>query len=131
MYKGIYLLSKRRFFQKKYNINRRIFFSPLLIIPLVLVIISSILIKSVQREYLQTDFLNHLITGFLGYFLAIIISYIPIDRIRKYLIPFYFSSLLSLVLIYFYGITVYGAQRWLGIGFFSFQPSEVAKLSTI
>ena len=131
MYKGIYLLSKRRFFQKKYNINRRIFFSPLLIIPLLLVIISSILIKSVQREYLQTDFLNHLITGFLGYFLAIIISYIPIDRIRKYLIPFYFSSLLSLVLIYFYGITVHGAQRWLGIGVFSFQPSEVAKLSTI
>ena len=131
MYKGIYLLSKRRFFQKKYNINRRIFFSPLLIIPLLLVIISSILIKSVQREYLQTDFLNHLITGFLGYFLAIIISYIPIDRIRKYLIPFYFSSLLSLVLIYFYGITVYGAQRWLDMGVFSFQPSEVAKLSTI
>ena len=131
MYKGIYLLSKRRFFQKKYNINRKIFSSPLLIIPLLLVIISSILIKSVQREYLQTDFLNHLITGFLGYFLAIIISYIPTDRIRKYLIPFYFSSLLSLVLIYFYGITVHGAQRWLGIGVFSFQPSEVAKLSTI
>ena len=131
MYKGISLLNKRGFLKKKFNINKRIFFSPLLIIPFLLVIISSILIKSVQREYSQTDFLNHLITGVLGYFLAIIISFIPIDRIRKYLIPFYFCSLLSLVLIYFYGITVYGAQRWLGIGFFSFQPSEVAKLSTI
>jgi rod shape determining protein RodA len=96
-----------------------------------LVCISSILIKSVQREFLQSDFLNHLFTGLLGYFLAIFISYIPIERIKKYLIPFYFCSLLSLLLIYFFGISIYGAQRWLSLGIFSFQPSEVAKLSTI
>jgi rod shape determining protein RodA len=96
-----------------------------------LVCISSILIKSVQREFLQSDFLNHLFTGLLGYFLAIFISYIPIERIKKYLIPFYCCSLLSLLLIYFFGISIYGAQRWLSLGIFSFQPSEVAKLSTI
>ena len=93
--------------------------------------ISSILIKSVQREFLQSDFLNHLFTGLLGYFLAIFISYIPIERIKKYLIPFSCCSLLSLLLIYFFGISIYGAQRWLSLGIFSFQPSEVAKLSTI
>ena len=47
------------------------------------------------------------------------------------MIPFYFCSLLSLLLIYFFGISIYGAQRWLSLGIFSFQPSEVAKLSTI
>ena len=67
----------------------------------------------------------------MGYFLAIFISYIPIERIRKYLIPFYFCSLISLILIYFFGISISGAQRWLSLGIFSFQPSEVAKLSTI
>ncbi len=117
--------------KKKPKINRKIIFSPLLVIPLVLVFISSILIKSVQREFLQSDFLNHLFTGLLGYFLAIFISYIPIERIKKYLIPFYFCSLLSLIFIYFFGISIYGAQRWLSLGIFSFQPSEVAKLSTI
>ena len=131
MINGISLLKNKRFFQKKDKINRKIVFSPLLVIPLVLVFISSILIKSVQREFLQSDFLNHLFTGLLGYFLAIFISYIPIERIRKYLIPFYFCSLVSLVLIYFFGISIYGAQRWLSLGIFSFQPSEVAKLSTI
>lgn len=131
MVKGISLIKKRRFFEKKNKINRKIVFSPLLVIPLALVFISSILIKSVQREFLQSDFLNHLLTGLLGYFLAIFISYIPIERIRKYLIPFYFCSLLSLLLIYFFGISIYGAQRWLSLGIFSFQPSEVAKLSTI
>ena len=131
MFKGISLKKKKRFFENKDKINRKIVFSPLLIIPLALVCISSILIKSVQREFLQSDFLNHLFTGLLGYFLAIFISYIPIERIKKYLIPFYFCSLLSLIFIYFFGISIYGAQRWLSLGIFSFQPSEVAKLSTI
>ena len=131
MFKEISLKKKKRFFEKKDKINRKIVFSPLLIIPLALVCISSILIKSVQREFLQSDFLNHLFTGLLGYFLAIFISYIPIERIKKYLIPFYCCSLLSLLLIYFFGISIYGAQRWLSLGIFSFQPSEVAKLSTI
>tara|TARA_Y100000991_G_scaffold87019_1_gene65570 strand:- start:175 stop:1446 length:1272 start_codon:yes stop_codon:yes gene_type:complete len=128
---GISLLKKKRFFPKRDNINRKTFFSPLLIIPLILVIISSFLIKSVQRESLESDYLNHFFTGFLGYFLAIFISYIPIEKIKKYVVPFYFCSLLSLSLIYFFGISAYGAQRWLGFGIFSFQPSEVAKLSTI
>ena len=97
MINRISLIKKKRFFQKKDKINGKIVFSPLLVIPIVLVFISSILIKSVQREFLQSDFLNHLLTGLLGYFLAIFISYIPIDRIRKYLIPFYFSSLTSLL----------------------------------
>ena len=131
MVKGIFLQKKRVNFTKKSFINRKNFFSPLLIIPLILVIISSILIKSVQREFVQTDYLNHLLTGFLGYFLAVLISYIPLERIRKYVIPFYLCSLLSLLLIYFFGISVYGAQRWLSLGIFSFQPSEVAKLSTV
>ena len=131
MFKEISLKKKKRFFENKDRINRKIVFSPLLIIPLALVCISSILIKSVQREFLQSDFLNHLFTGLLGYFLAIFISYIPIERIKKYLIPFYCCSLLSLLLIYFFGISIYGAQRWLSLGIFSFQPSEVAKLSTI
>jgi len=39
--------------------------------------------------------------------------------------------LISLLLIYFFGISVSGAQRWLNLGIFSFQPSEVAKLTTI
>ena len=43
----------------------------------------------------------------------------------------YCLSLLSLVLIYFIGISNYGAQRWLGLGFFTFQPSEIAKLTTV
>jgi len=72
-----------------------------------------------------------LLTGIFGYFLAIMISNIPLDRIKKYVFPFYIISILSLIFVYFFGITIYGAQRWLSLGLFTFQPSEVAKLSTL
>ena len=131
MFKEISLFSKRKFLQKKDNSKRRYLLSPLLLIPLSLVFISSFLIKSIQRDFLVSDFLSHLLTGLFGYFIAFFISYIPLDRLKRYVIPLHFFSLISLSLIYFFGISVSGAQRWLSLGIFSFQPSEVAKLSTI
>jgi len=131
MFKRISLLNNRGFLQKKDNFNRGFLFSPLLIIPLFLVIISGLLIKSIQGDFLVSNYADHILTGFLGYFLAFFISYIPLERLRKYLVPFYLCTLISLLLIYFFGISVSGAQRWLNLGFFSFQPSEVAKLSTV
>ena len=130
MFKRISLLNSRGLSQKKDKFNREFLLSPLLIIPLFLVLISGLLIKSIQGDFLISNYLSHILTGFLGYFLAFFISYIPLERLRKYLLPFYMSTLISLFLIYFFGISVSGAQRWLNLGFFSFQPSEVAKLST-
>ena len=131
MFKRISLLNNRGFLQKKDKLNRGFLLSPLLIIPLFLVIISGLLIKSIQDDLLVSNYLGHILTGFLGYFLAFFISYVPLERIRKYVVPFYLCTLISLLLIYFFGISVSGAQRWLNLGIFSFQPSEVAKLSTV
>jgi len=131
MFKRISLLNKRGFLQKKENFDRGFLFTPLLIIPLFLVIISGFLIKSIQGDLLVSNYLSHILTGFLCYFLAFFISYIPLERIRKYIVPFYLCTLISLLLIYFFGISVSGAQRWLNLSIFSFQPSEVAKLSTV
>jgi len=131
MIRRIFLLNKRGFLQTKDKLSRRFLFSPLLLIPLFLVIISGLLIKSIQGEFLVSNYLSHILTGFLGYFLAFFISYIPLERLKEYLIPFYLCTLISLFLIYFFGVSVSGAQRWLNLGIFSFQPSEVAKLSTI
>ena len=102
MFRRIYLLNKRGFLQKKDNFNRGFLFSPLLLIPLFLVIISGLLIKSVQDDFLVSNYLSHILTGFLGYFLAFFISYIPLERIKKYLVPFYLCTLISLLLIYFF-----------------------------
>jgi len=131
MFSRISLLNKRGFFPKKDNFNSGFLFSPLLLIPLFLVIISGFLIKSIQGNLIASNYLGHITTGFLGYFLAFFISFIPLERLRKYLVPFYFCTLISLLLIYFFGISVSGDQRWLNLCIFSFQTSEVAKLSTV
>ena len=128
---NIPFFKKRRFsyFKKKISFDR--FLSPLLLLPASLVIISSVLIQSVQRQLERNDSFNHFVMGILGYLVAIIISYIPLQKIKSIVLPFYLLALFFLISIYFFGISMYGAQRWLSIGFITFQPSEVAKLSTL
>ena len=43
----------------------------------------------------------------------------------------YFLSLLMLILVSFYGSTGMGAQRWLNLGIFNIQPSELIKFSIV
>lgn len=44
---------------------------------------------------------------------------------------FYGAANISLVLVYIIGSSFGGAQRWIDLGFFSLQPSEIAKLALI
>lgn len=52
---------------------------------------------------------------------------------QRFVMPIFFLALGLLVLVFVPGVgtTVYGAARWVEIGPFSFQPSEVMKLSII
>jgi rod shape determining protein RodA len=43
----------------------------------------------------------------------------------------YVASLFLLVLIFFFGVKIYGARRWLDIGVMNIQPSEFAKITTL
>ena len=131
MFESISILKKRKFLNFQRNQNAHIFAAPIILIPVILVVISSFLIFSIQKQSIYNDSFKHLFSGIIGYFLAITISYIPLEKFKKFIVPFYFLSLLSLILIYFIGITNYGAQRWLGLGFVTFQPSEIAKLTTV
>jgi rod shape determining protein RodA len=64
--------------------------------------------------------------GVIIMFLALIPDYHTVGR---YAYVLYATSLLLLLLVMVMGRTGMGAQRWLAIGPFAFQPSELAKLS--
>jgi rod shape determining protein RodA len=49
----------------------------------------------------------------------------------RYAYPFYIFCLFLLLLVMIFGRTTSGSQRWLQLGFFSFQPSELAKIALI
>ena len=52
---------------------------------------------------------------------------------KKMAVPMFFLSIIFLILVFVPGIgsRVYGASRWIQLGPFSFQPSEMVKLSII
>ena len=66
--------------------------------------------------------------GLLGIFLIISIDYSNFSRLSRYL---YLGNIILLILVLFIGRETAGSQRWIDMGFFLLQPSEVAKLIVI
>ncbi len=72
-------------------------------------------------------FKKQLLWFFLSWVLFFIISYSQIHFIAKILWPLFFLNMLALVLALFVGEELYGAKRWLDLGWFHYQPSETLK----
>ena len=67
----------------------------------------------------------------IGVGLLFLSSYLRISLWEKGAHFFYLVIFITLLWVLFRGEGVHGAQRWLKLGIFSFQPSEFAKLSLI
>jgi rod shape determining protein RodA len=57
------------------------------------------------------------------------LAQLPIMAYRRLAIYFYIVGVLMLVGVLLFGVIGKGAQRWLDLGFFRFQPSEIMKLA--
>ncbi|MCI7060042.1 MAG: FtsW/RodA/SpoVE family cell cycle protein [Megasphaera elsdenii] len=75
--------------------------------------------------------LKQLVFLVIGLLAARGIWHLGYQRLRHWCRPFFLASVLLLFAVKAFGITVNGAQRWLGYGIVSFQPSEFAKLAAI
>jgi len=78
--------------------------------------------------------LKQLFGVFFGVCLAIFIALFDYHFVAKFFVPLYVFNLALLFLVKFtkFGISVYGAKRWIGIeNVFSFQPSELTKVIMI
>ncbi|MBX7231335.1 MAG: rod shape-determining protein RodA [Bdellovibrionales bacterium] len=69
-----------------------------------------------------------LFSGWTIFFLLTFLDYKFFDRFA-YVI--YASNVGALIAVHFFGKISYGAQRWLDLGFFRYQPSETMKLSLV
>ena len=67
----------------------------------------------------------------LGLIIMMVIFFIDYRLIIKGAYVIYGISVALLVLVYIYGYTMRGSQRWLTLGGFVFQPSELMKLTII
>jgi len=113
----------------------------LLILALVLVFLGLIILSSAgiaegQRKfdspyyYLFHQFLNGALPGF---FFLLIFSKINYKFWRKISLPILIFNLFLLLAVFssHFGFSAKGASRWIGLGFFSFQPAETLKFSLI
>ncbi len=70
---------------------------------------------------------------FLGIISMVIVSKINYEKLKKLTYVFAVLSVILLAILFIPGVGVenYGATRWISLGFFTFQPSELAKFSLI
>lgn len=83
-----------------------------------------------DKYYYLKDQLTWTVIGFI---LLIVAVFIPYKKYFNLAIPLLFLTIFSLglVLIPGIGLKVLGARRWINLGFITFQPSELAKLSMV
>ncbi|MGE5252949.1 MAG: rod shape-determining protein RodA [Planctomycetaceae bacterium] len=67
----------------------------------------------------------------MGFGAAILVLGFDYRTFIRYAYPFYLFSLVLLILVMVFGRSSSGSQRWLQLGFFSFQPSELTKIGLI
>ncbi len=126
-------LINKNFVGKNYSSNKGSNKAELILwsIPCCLVILSSVLIASTQRQDGYVNWYQHLVTAIFGIAFAMIFAQLHLERLRKFLFPLYLFTLCSLLAVKFLGVSALGAQRWLSIGGFNIQPSEIAKITLI
>lgn len=112
----------------------------LLVITLMLMVIGFVMILSASAPAAQMQMRDSLFFvkkqvawGLLGLVAMLVGMSLPLDRIRTWARPAMIVTALMCVAVHIPGVgmTVYGATRWLKLGPFSVQPSELAKLALI
>jgi len=80
----------------------------------------------------QTDnyYIKQIIWIIIAFIFMFIIIRIPYSAIEIMITPAYVISIILLIIVLFMP-EIKGSQRWIPLGLFNFQPSELAKLTTI
>lgn len=105
----------------------------LLALGLLMVASASMVISDRQFGYPFHYLIHQLVYSILGLLLAVAASRVPIKICQKYSGYLFLLSFLLLIIVLLPGIgrTVNGSRRWIQLGFFSLQVSEIVKLAAI
>ncbi len=119
------------------QLDRR-FFSlvdyPLLFITLAISLIGVFAIYSSTYHtdnFLKGLYLKQLMWVGAGFIAMLMTIMIDMRELARFAYLLYALALGSLIYVAFFGKVIYGAQRWIDLGFFSFQASEFAKIALL
>jgi cell division protein FtsW len=113
-----------------------LFLSVLLLAGLGVLVLASVSAAfSMEKFGVPNYYFNHqFFYGWLpGTLLGLVAFFIPLNKLKEAALPLFTVNLFLLILILFsqIGLRFFGASRWLDLGLFSFQPSEILKLAFI
>jgi rod shape determining protein RodA len=74
---------------------------------------------------------RHVLRCVLGIALVIVVALVPVRIWMQLALPVYLVALTLLFLVSVTGVEALGARRWLQLGSFSFQPSELMKVGLV
>ncbi|SFV63899.1 Rod shape-determining protein RodA [hydrothermal vent metagenome] len=99
---------------------------PLFISLMILAIFGLIILYSAAPSHILV--VKQIIHLFLAIGVMIAIAQIPPYHIKRWTPYLLIIGIILLLLVLFFGTKINGAQRWLDLGFFRFQPSELLKI---
>lgn len=76
-------------------------------------------------------FIRQFIFAALGVTAMIICSRLPVGFYKRFSMPVLIAAVILLMLVPIIGTNANGAKRWIGLGAFTIQPSEIAKIGII
>ncbi len=106
-----------------YKVPKKLFAIPFILSFVGLLAIFSL----IGSEYSVILLIKHSIYLIFSFFILIIISFLPINDLRKILNLLSFLLILLLCFVPLLGYEIKGATRWINLNFFSIQPSEILK----
>ena len=119
------------------QIDRRIFSNidySIILTTLIISLIGIIAIKTATLNasaHLQDLYIKQLIWVGAGFLSMIIVMFIDFRDAARFSYLLYALCIGLLVYVDLFGKIIYGAQRWIDLGFFSFQVSEFAKIAVV
>ncbi len=109
------------------NNHHRVYLDiPLLILIILLMSVSLTVLYSMGGLDVM---LNQAVRFGVGTVVMLVVLLIPKNFIRFFTPSFYVLTVVLLIAVHFFGVTINNSQRWLNIGITQIQPSEIAKIS--
>ena len=103
----------------------------LLFFILLLGIISFYAMYSTEQGNFEYFTKSHIYRFCIFFIIFIIVSFIDIQFWHKSAYLFYFTILILLICVEFFGVTASGSTRWINVFIFNLQPSELMKIALI
>jgi len=102
---------------------------PLLSIVLILMLIGLVTIYSATYSDGDARFSNQAINMVLSLIIMLVAAQISPQHMLRFAVPLYILGVVLLFGVAFFGIVVNGSRRWLSLGLFRIQPSEIMKIA--